>query len=145
MKKIIHDNDFDLKSLPVGDLQKVFYSKIVDDKGNAIYTERRRVNISEEIQSYKDGCMLSTLLSRLSMASADQIVSACNQNQTISADLSNMPKDLVSAFVMFKDLESRYPGICSKLSSGSSIEDLKSFFIPSEKIEKSEVTVDGSI
>lgn len=132
MKKIIHDNDFELIGTPVGEVEKVFYSKLIDDKGNAIYTERRRVNIHEEVQSHKDGCLLSTLLGRLSAASGDQIVSALSQVQTISADVSQMPKDLVSAFCLLQEVENRSPGVLKDIASGAALNDIISKFIPSE-------------
>lgn len=80
------------------DRLRVRFHKSVDSDGNYHYKRVSDCDIQEDIQSYKDTCCLTSILSRYLNCPPETIISQVNNTETFSGDFSNMPSDL-SEFV----------------------------------------------
>lgn len=113
-----------------GDPIRRYYNRKRDENNNSIYTLREEVNIQEDINSYRDGCSLEMQLLRMKLAPVDQVFSSLQQTEGgISADLTNMPNDLMDYMMMHKKLEKQIPDLNNKLKT-MSFEDIVKSILP---------------
>lgn len=99
--------------------------KRYDSNGNAFFESHGKIDIIEYINSFDVGCTLEALLSRCALLPLNNKIQMVNQNPDgVSADLSNMPTDGTSAFLMLNDLKKNYPHIIERFSRGESFNDI---------------------
>lgn len=83
-----------IKSDP-GPKEKIFYSLTRDDHNNCYYKERSRVNIQDEVQSFREMCSLEAQLLRMQFAPIETVVQSLNSVNSVEGDFSSIPSDLV--------------------------------------------------
>lgn len=106
---------------PVGqDVEDVF-RLTRDEKGNRIYTKVGEKNVREYIESFKNGCALSAILSRISLMPTRDKVSYLQQNEGVSADMSAMPTDGTAAFIQLQKYANEYPQVFERIAKGEDI------------------------
>lgn len=133
MKTVLNARDqIPRRAKKAGDPVKRFFSLKRDENGNCIYTERDKINIQEDINSYRDSCSLEHQLLRMKLMPVDQVVSSLHVNNSVSADLSNVPTDLVSYYSMFSELVKKFPDFETRIKT-ESIDDIIKSYINSFK------------
>lgn len=124
------------------------YRKKYDQKGNAYYEELDKpMKVNEYIESFKNGCSLTSLLQRCELMPVHDKVSYLQQRESgVSADISNMPIDGTSAFIMLQKFKNDFPDIYQRVNKGESLDSILTSFVkkPSETVssEESKKTVE---
>ena len=101
----------------VGDRFKTTYQLSYDDNGSDILIETGKIDIYEEIQSYKDSCDIKVLLERYSNGDS----SALNARPIFYGDVSDAPSTLAGHLQLLRDAEAYFdtlnPDIRSKFNN----------------------------
>lgn len=124
------------------------YRKKYDQYGNAYYEELDRpMKVNEYIESFKNGCSLTSLLQRCELMPVHDKVSYLQQRESgVSADITNMPTDGTSAFIMLQKFKNDFPDIYQRVNKGESLDSILASFVkkPSETLssEESKKTVE---
>lgn len=71
-----------------GSEEAITYSPIVNDDGSIGLEESGKINVQEEIDSYKDGCALENIIKRYEMGD----MTALNRNVAKYGDFTQFPK-----------------------------------------------------
>lgn len=101
-----------------------------DDNMNCHYVKVGERNVVEYIQSFKNGTALSSILERIKFMPLHEKVAQLTQQQTLSADLSNMPTDGTEAFILFQKEAKKHPEFFKRFQAGESFDSLvKEFFV----------------
>lgn len=128
------------------------YRKKYDQNGNAYYVELDKpMQVNEYIESFKNGCSLISLLQRCELMPVHDKVSYLQQRESgVSADISNMPTDGTSAFIMLQQFKKDYPDIYQRVNKGESLDSILASFAkkpsdtkPAEKSVEKEGTQNG--
>lgn len=94
-----------------------------DLKGNSVYTSLGTVNIIDDIQSFAKQCSLNQLLNRIQHLDARDKISYLQQTpQGLSADLRDIPSDLVDAYIMLNQFKDRFPDLADRIKNGESFD-----------------------
>lgn len=116
---------------PVGDLVEKEYRKITDSNFNAEYVEVGERNISEYINSFKNGCSLKAILDRCNLMPVHDKVRYLQQSPDgFSADMSQMPKDGTEARIMIQRLKAVCPDFAQRMRAGESFEKILLDYLP---------------
>lgn len=108
-------------------------SKVVEEKyilkrdvnGTVTYKKTTEVDINQYINSFRNGCELSSILTRCALMPIRDKISYLNQvNSGYEADLSAIPTDLTDAIVRANELKQSNPEIFNRLNAGESITDI---------------------
>ena len=104
-------------------------------------------NLSDYINSFEAGASLKSMLQRCAfMPTREKIMMFQQQEQGLSADLSNMPTDFTSAYLHMKKVSKEHPEFVKSVQSGASFADALKHFFPKQKSNNnSEVTPNGKI
>lgn len=90
-----------------------------DEKGNCIYRKVGEVNVSEYVESFKNGCSLAAILDRIKFLPLRDKVAYLQQTENgVSADISHMPTDGSDAFLMLQNYSKEYPEVFERISKG---------------------------
>lgn len=106
------------------------YRKKYDQNGNAYYVELDKpMQVNEYIESFKNGCSLVSLLQRCELMPVHDKVSYLQQRDSgVSADITNMPTDGTSAFIMLQQFKNDYPDIYQRVIKGESFDSILASF-----------------
>lgn len=108
-------------------------SKVVEEKyilkrdvnGTVTYKKTTDVDINQYVNSFRNGCELSSILTRCALMPIRDKIAYLNQvNSGYEADLSAIPTDLTDAIVRANELKQSNPEIFNRLNAGESITDI---------------------
>lgn len=139
---------------PFGDVEEKEFRLIRDSSGNCEYVELEGArNISDYVESFKNGCSLKAILDRCQMMPVRDKIAYLNQTENgLSADLSCMPKDGTEAQIMIQRVKNLCPDFAKRLREGESFEKILLEYLPNgsktaspgiENKPESEVTANG--
>ncbi len=98
----------------------ITYKPIYTDKGSLDLVESGKINVYEQIQSFKSSCDLKTILARFENGD----VSALNQRLPYFGDFSEMPESLAGFLQLYADAEGYFatldPDLRSKFNNSAS-------------------------
>ena len=110
---------------PFGESEEMDYRLVRDSHGNCEYVEIGKRNISDYVESFKNGCSLKAILDRCQLMPVRDKIAYLNQTeQSMSADLSCMPKDGTEAQIMIQKVKAICPDFAKRLRNGESFEKL---------------------
>lgn len=124
-------------------------SKVVEEKyilkrdvnGTVTYKKTTEVDINQYINSFRNGCELSSILTRCALMPIRDKISYLNQvNSGYEADLSAIPTDLTDAIVRSNELKQSNPEIFNRLNSGESITDIITSLANNQVKEKGDIS-----
>lgn len=106
-----------------------------DTKGNCIYTKVGDFNVSDYVNSFKDGCSLSTILQRINLLPVNEKVGYLKQVDSVDGDFTNIPSDLTDFMLKYQDLYIQFPDLFNRCANGETIDDvLKDYFKPNMEV-----------
>lgn len=116
-----------------------------DENGNCVYVKVGERNVSEFVNSYRNGCSLQAILERIQFMPVQDKVNYLQQDTSgVSADMSAMPTDGTEAFIMVKKLSAAHPQIFERVANGEKLDAvLGDIFKPKEEKKKVEVKENG--
>lgn len=118
-----------------------------DEHENATYKKVDEFNVSEFVESFKNGCDLQFILQRCSLMPSRDVVNMLQQTKPGSeADLSAIPSDLTEAIIKMQDLKRTHPKIYERYAAGESFDSIIKSFTASkaEKVEETKES-DGDV
>lgn len=124
-------------------------SKVVEEKyilkrdvnGTVTYKKTTEVDINQYINSFRNGCELSSILTRCALMPIRDKIAYLNQtNSGYEADLSAIPTDLTDAIVRANVLKQSNPDLFNRLNAGESITDIITSLANNQVKEKGEIT-----
>lgn len=116
----------------VGDVDQKEFRLIRDSSGNCSYVECGSHNISEYVESFKNGCSLKAILDRCQLMPVRDKIAYLNQTDNgLSADLTCMPKDGTEAQIMLQRVKNLCPDFARRIRDGESFEKLVLELLPS--------------
>lgn len=108
-----------VNAAPVGSVVEDDIRLSRDEKGNCIYRKVGEVNVSEYVESFKNGCTLSAILDRIKcMPLRDKVAYLQQTENGVSADMTHMPTDGSDAFLMLQKYAKEYPEVFERISKG---------------------------
>lgn len=112
----------------VNPIEKQF--RVEEDKnGNAIYTEVKGGdrNVSEYVNSFKDGASLESMLDRISLLPTHEKIAYLNQvSNGLTGDTRVIPKDGTEAFMALKRAKTLLPNFDEYIRAGKSFNEIVS-------------------
>lgn len=130
---------FSVPSAPKCSPVEPVYRKKYDQNGNAYFVELDKpLNVNEYVESFKNGCSLISLLQRCELMPVHDKVSYLQQRECgVSADITNMPTDGTSAFIMLQQFKKDYPDIYQRVNKGESLDSILASFAKKPSDSKS--------
>lgn len=99
--------------------------KRYDKDGNCYFEKVGTIKVQENINSYKNGCALSSILERCKFMPTIDKVRYLNQTpDSVGADLVGMPKDLTEAFILVNKEFKANPEIFERFKNGESFDTI---------------------
>lgn len=128
---------------PKGDSVIGDFRKRYDEKGNSIYVRVGDIDIPEFVNSFAAGASLQCMLERYKLLPPRELLACINNQQGISADLSDLPSDFTEAVIRANDFAISHPELSARVRAGESFENIVKSILES-KLKESEVSSDGS-
>lgn len=135
----------EVSAVPFGEDEEKEYRLVRDSHGNCEYVEIGKKNISEYVESFKNGCSLKAILDRCSLMPIRDKIGYLNQTeQGVSADMSMMPKDGTEAQIMIQRVKQYCPDFAKRLKNGETFEKLLLELLPNGSDSPSVVPAAGN-
>lgn len=95
-----------------------------DSNGNCVYEHVGDRDVRAYIESFATGCSLKSILDRCALLPVHDKIQYLNQTeQSVSADLTSIPKDGTAAQILLMDLKRNHPDLVDKINSGMSFDE----------------------
>lgn len=116
--------------------------KRYDKDGNCYFEKVGTIKVQDNINSFKNGCALSSILERCKyMPIIDKVQYLAQTPDAVGADLVGMPKDLTEAFVLVNKEFKANPKIFERFRNGESFDSIVKDIL---KFEEKEIANDGT-
>lgn len=114
-----------VKAAPFGDVVEPDIRLERDSNGNCIYKKHGEKNISNYIESFKNGCSLKAILDRCQLMPIHDKIAYLNQTENgVNADITNLPKDGTEAQIMLQRYKRENPEIAKRIAAGESFDKI---------------------
>lgn len=96
-----------------------------DVNGTVTYKKTAEVDVNQYINSFRNGCELSSILARCALMPIRDKIAYLNQTDSgFEVDMTAVPKDLTEAILKANELKQSNPEIFLRLNAGESITDI---------------------